>query len=213
MMTDHSETGSPSTAATLLGELSDEELIARSRRDPAASRRCLDVLFERSYPKVAAWCLRTCRDRDTAADVAQEVFFRVQRTLGSFRQESKFSTWLYVVTRSVAINRGLADRRRRETFLDNTETLPEAIESEPSGEERAALSQAGARIRRAMAEDLKELEAKVLHLHCVDGMTLVAITRLLQLTNRSGAKAYLVAAKRKLKRSLGTTLSDFLPAG
>jgi hypothetical protein len=37
-------------------------------------------------------------------------------------------------------------------------------------------------------------------LHYHEGLTLPAIGRLLGLTNRSGAKAYLVAAKRKLRR-------------
>ena len=59
-----------------------------------------------------------------------------------------------------------------------------------------------ARLRAAMAETLDPIEAKVVQLHHVDGLTLPAIDRLLGFTNRSGAKAYLVSAKRKLKRRL-----------
>lgn len=45
-----------------------------------------------------AW--RFCRDRAMAEDMAQEVFIKVYRSLGSFRGESTFSTWLT----SVALN-------------------------------------------------------------------------------------------------------------
>src|SRR6185503_8783415 len=107
------------------------ELIERARRmagqDAAAADACLAVLYRRYYPKVAAWCLRIHGDRQEAADLAQEVFLRVHQRLGSFRGESRFSTWLYTVTRSVAINRGVAARRRETDPLDD-ESVPEPVE-------------------------------------------------------------------------------------
>ena len=54
-----------------------------------------------------------------------------------------------------------------------------------------------------MATKLDALESKVLYLHYADGMTLPAITRMLSLENKSGAKAYIVSGMRKLKRHLG----------
>jgi hypothetical protein len=58
-----------------------------------------------------------------------------------------------------------------------------------------------------MERDLEPLEAKVLYLHFVDGLTLPAITELLDLQNKSGAKAYIVNGKRKLERKFGRWLS------
>jgi DNA-directed RNA polymerase specialized sigma24 family protein len=51
-------------------------------------------------------------------------------------------------------------------------------------------------------EALDETEKKVFTLHYGDELTLATITRLLGLRNQSGAKAYIVSAKRKLNRSL-----------
>ena len=83
-----------------LDPLTDEELIERARRTPETADACLSALYRRYQPKVAAWCLRICNDREEAADVAQEVFLRVHERLGSFRGDSRFSTWPYTVTRS-----------------------------------------------------------------------------------------------------------------
>lgn len=189
-----------------LERLSDEELIERVRRVPAEADVCLAQLYRRYYPKVAAWCLRIGGDRQEAADLAQEVFLRVHERLGAFRGDSRFSTWLYTVTRSVVINRGVAARRRQADPLDE-EGMPEPVEPSPGADEVVEKDQILRELRSAMERDLEPLEAKVLYLHYVDGLTLPAITDLLALDNKSGAKAYIVSGGRKLKRRFGRWLA------
>ena len=190
-----------------LDRLSDEELIERARREAATEAdACLAILYRRYYPKVAAWCLRISGDRQGAADLAQEVFLRVHERLGSFRSESRFSTWLYTVTRSVAINRGVAARRRQMDALDE-EGAPEPVEPAPGADEVVAQDQILRELRQAMERDLEPLEAKALYLHYVDGLPLAAITDLLKLENKSGAKAYIVGGRRKLERRFGRWLA------
>ncbi|HXU46838.1 MAG TPA: sigma-70 family RNA polymerase sigma factor [Thermoanaerobaculia bacterium] len=177
---------------------SDEELIERARREPAFADDCFAELYRRYHPKVAAWCLRIAGDREEAADVAQEVFLRIHSRLGSFRGESRFSTWLYQVTRSVALNRAEYASRRKTDSLDEDEAS-EVID--PLAGIDASLEEAEihARLRAAVESDLEPLEARVLILHFVHGLTLPRITQLLALANKSGAKAYIVSALRKLK--------------
>ncbi len=190
-----------------LERLSDEELIERARREAATEAdACLALLYRRYYPKVAAWCLRISGDRQGAADLAQEVFLRVHERLGSFRSESRFSTWLYTVTRSVAINRGVAARRRQMDALDE-EGAPEPVEPAPGADEVVAKDQILRELRQAMERDLEPLEAKILYLHYVDGLPLAALTDLLKLENKSGAKAYIVSGRRKLERRFGRWLA------
>lgn len=188
-------------AGVRLEDLSDEELAGKVRTEPARASECLGVLYGRYHAKVAYWCLRVCGSREEAADLAQEVFLRVHSRLGSFRGESRFSTWLYQVTRSVAINRGESSRRRSAPLTD-LDTAPEAADPLPDAEEVLSRAQAAGDLRAALAE-LEPLEAKVLYLHFADGLTLPRITDLLRLENRSGAKAYIVSATRKLRRRFG----------
>lgn len=56
--------------------------------------------------------------------------------------------------------------------------------------------------REIMAAELSPVEAKVMMLHFVEDVPLPAISRTLGLENASGAKAYVVSAKRKLKTAL-----------
>ena len=180
--------------------LADEELVraaVAAGRDGAAPY--LDVLFRRYQTRVAAWCLRVCGRREEAADLAQEVFLRVQERLDGFRFESRFATWLYLVTRSVSINRGIASRRRATLSLDDADR-PEPVAQEEPIDDQLARAQLGELLRGAIATALAADEAKILHLHYVEGLSLPEIDRLLGLANKSGAKAYIVSAKRKLRR-------------
>lgn len=180
-------------------ERDDEDLVRAALEGGAAVEPCLGELYRRHRGRVTAWCVRVCGNRDEAADLVQEVFLRVQERLATFRFESRFTTWLYLVTRSVAINRGISERRRRGLSLDD-ESIAEPVADETPIDERLATAELGENLRQAIAQTLEPTEAKVLYLHYVDGLTLPAIGELLGLTNKSGAKAYIVGAKRKLKR-------------
>ena len=180
--------------------LSDEELIAQYRLAPAADRsgQLLDELFRRHRARVVAWCYRLTGDRDLAPDLAQDVFVKAYSSLHTFRRDSRFTTWLY----SIARNRCHDETRARAT---RRREAPEDATIEPSWELNEALAALDARdtrnaVQSLMNDVLDETEKRVMTLHYGHDMPLDAITAALGLTNRSGAKAYIVSAKRKLKR-------------
>jgi RNA polymerase sigma-70 factor, ECF subfamily len=183
---------------------SDEELIAEYRLAPQSerSRRILDELFRRHRPQVVAWCHRLSGDRTLAADLAQDVFVKAYSSLPSFRSDAKFTTWLYVIAR----NRCRDEHRARTTRP--REAPEEELADPPSGpnEALAALTARDARatVRAMMDEALDETEKQVMTLHYGHDMPLDAITCALGLTNASGAKAYIVSAKRKLNAAMKT---------
>jgi RNA polymerase sigma-70 factor, ECF subfamily len=183
--------------------LSDEELIAQYRLAPVAerSRTYLETLFRRHQTRVAAWCYRFSGDRTSAADLAQDIFAKAYASLDSFRSDSKFTTWLYVIAR----NRWRDELRARQARP--REAPEEAMEfAEPTSENAAlaALDAQDARlvVQRLMDESLDDLEKQVMTLHYGHEMRLDAITAALGLTNASGAKAYIVSARRKLNTAV-----------
>ena len=93
-------------------EVSDAQLIARAL--VGDDRHAFAELVRRHQSSVRA-CLRklTAGNHALADDLSQETFVLAWRNLKSFRQEARFSTWLY----RIATNCWLADARKRKEEL------------------------------------------------------------------------------------------------
>ena len=187
-----------------LEQLPDEELVAqyRSTADVREREQFVDELFRRNYARVARWCLRFTADRESAADLAQEVFTKAYQNLSSFQGQSKFSTWLFVIARNHCLNAVRANARQAtELRVDDGEEILTAIADRSPNAHSAMEQMASAQlVRKLLSEALDETEKMVFTLHYAEEVPLDAITRLLRLENQSGAKAYIVSAKRKLAR-------------
>jgi len=190
-------------------DLSDEALIARyhaeadhAQADRAQAEQYVNELFRRHHVKVARWCLAVTGDRESAADLAQEICVKAYRNLSYFRGQSKFSTWLYSITRNHCLNALRSKTSALEMDRDETvmETLPDMDSDNPlASVERKQQAEIA---RQLINETLDETEKTVFTLHFGEELPLNAITRMLKLKNASGAKAYLVSAKRKLDRAV-----------
>jgi len=62
------------------------------------------LLVERYQQKVHAMGLSFFHNHEDAADFTQDVFIRSYRSLGAFRGQSRFSTWLYRIAYNTAVN-------------------------------------------------------------------------------------------------------------
>jgi RNA polymerase sigma-70 factor (ECF subfamily) len=183
-------------------DLSDEDLIARSRlaSHPPGQDPFLNELFRRHQRKIALWCLRWRGQKEDAADLSQEVMALAHRNLDSFQGGSKFTTWLYTVCRNHCINDA---RSRAARMKDSTEPLELDLADarEESVEKRLVRQETVEIARQWVKESLTETERQVFTLHYVEELPLDAITRVLGLDNASGAKAYVVSARRKLQEA------------
>ncbi|MEO8036304.1 MAG: sigma-70 family RNA polymerase sigma factor [Acidobacteriota bacterium] len=178
--------------------LSDEELVGEYRRaSPEARATLADQLFTRYYERMARWCYRFTGDRESAADLAQDVFLKAHRHFDSFQGASQFGTWLYSIARNESINR----MKRSPPPSEGEDALVDLPDLEAGPEDIAAYKSRSRRLQEFLSTTLDELERTVFTLHYGDDMPLDAITRLLCLGNASGAKAYIVSARRKLARA------------
>jgi RNA polymerase sigma-70 factor, ECF subfamily len=178
----------------------DEDLLADlTRATPDERRRLADELFERHYERVGRWCLRFTGDRELAADVAQNVFIKAYRHLDDFRGQSRFSTWLYTVARHECFAQLRRHARDPEGDDDALVGVP-TPDDDP--ETLVARASDGQYAHQVLLETLDATERAVFVLHYGDELPLDAITRALGLGNTSGAKAYIVSAKRKLARAV-----------
>jgi RNA polymerase sigma-70 factor, ECF subfamily len=184
-------------------DLSDEELVTLSMSEAvhsARQREAMDELFRRYQTRVALWCWRVTSDRDWASDLAQEVFLKAFRNLASFRSESKFSTWLYTIARNHCFNavqsRAVRAEEQPLEFDIVPDTLRVPVDQQLESEQEIRI------MKELINGALDETERQVMTLHYGEDMTLASISGLLNLQNASGAKAYIVSAKRKLQAAI-----------
>ncbi|HEY6218583.1 MAG TPA: sigma-70 family RNA polymerase sigma factor, partial [Gemmatimonadaceae bacterium] len=74
--------------------------------------RAFGRLVSRIEGTIRRWARRITADDDDADDVTQDVLVLVQRRLPQFEARSRFSTWLYRITRNVALEKRRRDARR-----------------------------------------------------------------------------------------------------
>lgn len=174
-------------------------LAAYRTASPQNKQAAANRLFANYYERVGRWCLRFTGDRESAADLAQDVFLKAYKHLDSFQGTAQFGTWLYSIARNESINRS---KRSGPASTESEDALLQVPSLDPDPEELASHNSSSRRLHRFLTVTLDETERTVFTLHYGDDLPLDAITRLLQLPNSSGAKAYIVSAKRKLARAV-----------
>ncbi len=179
--------------------LSDEQLLAQYQSDSTSTAgvNSLDELFGRYHSRIATWCFRFTGDRNSAGDLAQDILLRAYRNLDSFRGASKFSTWLYTIARNHCLNEAKARSTRAH---DAAEVLDFDLADRSTNSVLSQLEhdESVQAMRTLMEESLDDVERKVMVMHFGEDVTLESVSRLLGLNNPSGARAYVVSAKRKL---------------
>ncbi|HEY3819035.1 MAG TPA: sigma-70 family RNA polymerase sigma factor [Polyangiaceae bacterium] len=97
-----------------------ERLVARDER-------AFNALVKAYERRVFALVLRMIGNRAEAEDLAQEVFVQVFKAVGSFRGESKLSTWIYRIAINLCKNRTKYLKVRHAGEQDELEALQERV--------------------------------------------------------------------------------------
>ncbi|MDO8683359.1 MAG: sigma-70 family RNA polymerase sigma factor [Armatimonadota bacterium] len=84
-----------------------------------------DQLVERYEKRVFNFAYRMAGNYDDANDVAQEAFIRVFNSIGTFRGDANFSTWLYRIVTNVYLDERKRAKSHLHTPLDDYIELEE----------------------------------------------------------------------------------------
>jgi RNA polymerase sigma-70 factor (ECF subfamily) len=184
--------------------LSDEDLIAAYRQGygPASLDDVASELFERHQARVIRWCSRFMHDREAALDLTQEILLRAYRSLDNYRGECRFSTWLYVIARNLCMT-ALQKRASEPAWVGKAVAMDLPDSRAVDVHLQMERDQSRSRRWNLIVNTLDRTEAQVMLLHYGKEMPLRAVSRALGLTNKSGAKAYIVSARRKLSAVVG----------
>lgn len=181
----------------------DEQFLIEKLKqgDESAFKKIVETWQDMVY-NTAIGILQNAED---AEDVAQEVFVQVFESIGSFKAESKFSTWLYRITVSKSLDH-LRKKKRKKRFAyiqsifgANNETVIEKPDFHHPGvtldnKERASM------LFRAIAR-LPENQKIAFTLHKVEGLSYQQISDIMK-TTVSSVESLMHRAKNNLKKLL-----------
>ena len=104
----------------------DRELVERVRQ---GDDRAFELLVFAYQERIFRLIRRLLGNRDGAEDLAQEGFRRAYRSLGGFRGQSSFYTWLYKIALNACRNYYRTMGRRPEGSAVDSEGLLDSLES------------------------------------------------------------------------------------
>ena len=167
-------------------------------RGAAAGDECaFEDLYRRYSRRVYSICLRMTRDAHDAEDLTQEVFILLFKKIGSFRGDSKFTTWLHRVTVNHVLM-SLRRRKRRPEVRLEEEQDTQAVR-DAGGPTRPPLVDKIA-LKRAVAR-LPQGYRTVFGLYDVEGYDHAEVARILGVAEGT-SKSQLHKARQKLRELL-----------
>src|SRR3982751_1826728 len=138
------------TAATLSLPQPDHGVLRKAQR---GDERAFSIIVRAYQIPVYNYVLRMVGDRSLAEDLTQEVFLRVFQGLPRFSHGSKFTTWMFQVTKNRVLDELRATERRPRAVVDLDDIPPLEVVDAPS--ERLEAIDAVWRAVEGLSVDLK----------------------------------------------------------
>ena len=136
-----------------LGRSSDEDLMLRTQK---GDQQAYSLLYERYSGAVLSYLYRMLGNLEDVESIGQEVFLRAFRFAATYRYPQKFSTWLFTITRNLAINH--SRRRKRSPVRTVTELNLEGADRTSDPYQVAARSSDDAERREEIGRVLEALD-------------------------------------------------------
>ncbi len=174
-------------------------------------------LVNRYSEKVYRLAYRITANPDDAEEVLQEVFIILVEKLGTFRQESRFSTWLYRVAANASymyLRGGKKDKQSQVSIDDykpyNDHGVLEGVQEKDWSEipEYKLLNHEGTQLIEKAINELPEEYKIVFHMKDVEGMTSKEIAKVLGLS-LPAVKSRVLRARLFLRDKLSNYYSEW----
>jgi RNA polymerase sigma factor (sigma-70 family) len=145
------------------------------------------------------------QNEDDADDITQEVFIQVYQSVSSFKGESKFSTWLYRVTVSKALDHEKKKKRKKRfgfvqsLFGADGEEQVHAVEFNHPGVQMEKKEKAGELF--SALKQLPEKQRIAFTLHKLEGQSYQQVAEIMN-TTLYAVESLMSRAKTNLKKEL-----------
>jgi RNA polymerase sigma-70 factor, ECF subfamily len=185
----------------------DETLVARARRGEGEA---FDVLVERYKERLYATVYHMTGNHEDTNDLVQDALIKAYKSLGSFKSQSSFYTWVYRIAVNRTINFIKRRKNRNHYSLDdidgNIQTDPDFIElmSHVTPRREVGLNELQEKLNEAL-QKLSEAHRAVVIMHDIQGMTHADIARVMKCSEGT-VRSRLFYARQQLQAWLGEYL-------
>ena len=161
------------------------------------------VLVDRYKDLVFTLALRMLKNREEAEEVAQDTFIKTYKSIGKFKGDSKFSTWIYRVAYNSCLDRIKKNKKHINTLEINeftthqVVTLDNALDKMETKERNVAM--------KKCIDALPSEESFLLTLYYFDDLSLNEISKIVGITSNS-IKVKLFRSRKKLATILKSQL-------
>ena len=172
-------------------------------------RHAFAELYSRYFDMVYDFLARMMRNRDEAADVAQDTFLKAMNALGGLQKGASFKSWIFTIARNTALNRiEKSNRTRPLTFEgeDGEEVGFDVVDTDRFADpEEAAQANAVASLVWQAAAGLDPRQLSLLDLHLRQGLDSGEIADVLGVTKNNG---YVML--NRLKKAVEEAIGAFI---
>jgi RNA polymerase sigma-70 factor (ECF subfamily) len=191
-----------------LGKASDEDLMRRTQN---GDKQAFSLLYERYSGSVLSYLYRMLGNVEDVESIGQEVFLRAFRFAPTYKYPQKLSTWLFTITRNLAINQ--SRRKKRNPVRSVTELNLEGVDVSGDPYQVAAQSTDNVEKQEEIARMLKALDDLPSDQKEVIVLGVFQDLSYAQMEEITGTKAVTLRSRmfHGLKR-LGRTLGADMPA-
>ena len=139
------------------------DLVAAAK---AGDRPAFEKLVRETYAETYTLARRLLGNEEDAKDVVQEAYLRAWKSIGRFRGDAQFSTWMYRITANAAYTLSAKNKRQQTSSMDDfseivetrAEAMPEADVESSNAELQAALQQLPEKFRMVIVlKDIYDL--------------------------------------------------------
>lgn len=156
---------------------------------------CFACLLDKYSQQVFGLIHRIVASREDAEELTQDVFLKVYRSILGFREDSKFSTWLYRIAYNTAIS---ATRKKKREYTSMEEGTLENISDESVDELFNRMSNQGRyELLYQSIERLQTEEQAMIQLFYMEDKSMEDLSEIFDITV-SNAKTKLFRIRKKL---------------
>ncbi|HUL43419.1 MAG TPA: sigma-70 family RNA polymerase sigma factor [Bacteroidota bacterium] len=169
----------------------EQQLILRVKE---GSHEAFRILVERYMKHAYNVAYGFVSDHDDAEDIAQESFVRAYQSIGSFRGEAGFGTWLYRIVTNLSLNRV---RQKKQIAAREVHDAEESLLKRGDGLELHEVSELKMHIERTLHE-LPTLQRAAVILRHINGLSTKQVSSILQCSEGT-VKTHLYRGLKKMK--------------